>query len=237
MGKVYFHSPSGEAELRGSERAHAGWLTSAIGIAALDLRVESLRFIECEFAGRVSRPEDVAGAEVSLRVGSASFALPSGRYDAWEALLNTCLVLGSEPLCFLARMHAQCEIHAWVDGPDRAWLAGVMGDGCRVGLMRDGQGWDDVTALLRARSDEPVVMSYSVCDQFPSRDVAQWKPPLGEDGAPNRDAWYDLDEAERWRLAMAGVQDMRFGPDTLRRPFGHRKSAFDIKREIHEATR
>ncbi|MGK3995050.1 hypothetical protein [Sorangium sp. So ce1024] len=212
-------------------------MTSAIGIAALDLSAESLPFIERKFAGRVSRPEDVAAAEVSLRVGSASFALPSGRYGAWEVLLNTCLVLGSDPLCFLARMHAQCEIHAWVDGPDRAWLAGIIDEGRRVGLMRDGQGWDDVTALLRARSDEPVVMSYSVCDQFPSRSVANWTPPADEDGEPNRDAWYDLDEAERWRLAMDGVQELRFGPETLRTSFGHCKSALDIKREIHEATR
>lgn len=224
-------------ELRGSERAHAGWLTSALGIAALDLREETLRFIERDFAGRTSRPGSVADAETSLRVGSASFALPSGRYSAWEVLLNTCLAIGSDPLCFMARMHAQCEIHAWVAGEDRWWLVEVIEAGRRAGLMRANQGWDSVQALLGLTDKEPVVMSYSVCDQFPSRGVAKWEPPIGEDGEKNWDAWYDLDAGERWRLAMAGIEQMRFGPSTLRTPFGHCKTAFDIRREIDEALR
>jgi hypothetical protein len=231
LSRVYFHSPSGDIALRGSERAHAGWLTSAIGIAALDLRDEMLRFVVRDFAGRISRPGSVPDAEVSLRVGSVSFVLPSGRYSAWDVLLNTALVVGSDALCFMARMHAQCEIHAWVAGEDRAWLAGIIADGRRAGLMRDGQGWEGVSAFLLTHADEPVVMSYSVCDQFPNRSAAKWEPQI-VDGEKKWDAWHELDDAERWRLAMAGVEGMRFGPTTLRAPFGHGKTAFDIRREI-----
>jgi hypothetical protein len=236
MSRVYFHSPSGDAELRGSERAHAGWLSSAIGIAALDLNDYDFRERTGKHIDAGHPLRDVQAAETALRAGDVHFVVPSGRYSAWEVLLNTCLAIGSDPLCFLTRMHAQCEIHAWVDGPDRTWLAGVIADGRRAGLMREGQGWEDVSACLLACADEPVVMSYSVCDQFPSRSAATWEPPI-VDGEKNWDAWYDLDEAARWRLAMAGVQELRFGPDTMRRPFGHRKTAFDIRREIAEVAR
>lgn len=231
MSRVYFHSPSGEAELRGSERAHAGWLTSALGIAALNMS-------EYDFQERMAKHldagyplRDLRSAETALRVGRVEFVVSSGRYSAWETLLNTCLVIGNEPLCFLTRMHAQCEIHAWVAGEDRAWLAGLIAEGRRIGLMREGQGWERVVDHLYSADDEPAVMSYSVCDQFPNKNAAKWEPPL-VDGEPNHDAWYDLDEEDRWRLAMAGVQGMRFGPDSLRQPFGHQKSVFDIRREI-----
>lgn len=237
MSRVYFHSPSGDAELRGSERAHAGWLSSAIGIAALDLNDYDFRERTAKHIDAGHPLRDVHAAETALRVGKVDFVVPSGRYSAWEVLLNTCLALGSDPLCFLTRMHAQCEIHAWVAGEDRWWLVEVIEQGRRAGLTRTDQGWESVQAMLGCTSTEPVVMSYSGCDQFPSRRAAKWTPPAGEDGKPDHDAWYDLGADERWSLGMAGVEGMRFGPSTLREPFGHRKTAFDIRRMIAEVAR
>ncbi|GAA4304598.1 hypothetical protein GCM10023178_11830 [Actinomadura luteofluorescens] len=35
---------------------------------------------------------------------------------------------------FLARLHAQCELHGYVEGPNRAWLADVIDQGPAAGV-------------------------------------------------------------------------------------------------------
>ena len=117
--------------------------------------------------------------------------------------LNTALAMGGRPLALAAKIHGWCEIHAWVDGPDRDWLAGIMGAGLESGMYRRGlwhetaagaerkwwsQGWESVIELLRSRDDGPVVMSYSVCDSFPNREAAGWEPPFNEGWKPD---WAD----------------------------------------------
>lgn len=223
MSRIYFHSPSAEAEIRGSERAWMGCVTTDVGIAPL----KPLRDIRAKIRASYE-PRDEQGYETLLRVGNASFVVGDQVVSAWETLLNTCLAIGNDALCLMARLHAQCEIHAWVRGSDRAWIAGVIEEGLRAGLMRQGQGWPELVEFLRSRDDEPVVTSYSVCDRFPNRHAAGWTPPTDEDGEPNTDAWYDLPADERWRLAMPGIEDMRFDASSLRRPFGHKKTAFDV---------
>jgi hypothetical protein len=88
--------------------------------------------------------------------------------DVFDLVLNTAEILGSDAVRFLARMHGQCEIHAWIESCDREWAAGIIEDGLENRVMRPDMGWDAVTALLRDGRDTPVVMSYSVCDEFPS---------------------------------------------------------------------
>ncbi|TDD37861.1 hypothetical protein E1287_07335 [Actinomadura sp. KC06] len=129
------------------------------------------------------------------------------------------------------------------------WLADIIDQGLDDGVMRRSLryqphpdipqeewptrdlGWDDVTAFLRARDDEPVVMSDSTMDGFPNEFVAEWRPPAGTDLRPDwaaeapeewtaldeteradwkqtrvGDLWAELPESERWTLAMAGLR-------------------------------
>lgn len=224
MSRIYFHTPSDTAEILGPERHHAGSLANEIGLAPLHPLDDLYEVVDAPY-----KPRDAEGMRILLRVEERAFFRIGGeRVSVWETLLNTTLALGNDPVCFLARMHAQCEIHAWVAGVDRAWLAGVIEQGLKIGVMREGMGWPKLCEFLRANEAEPVVMSYSVTDGFPSRSVADWRPePDDEDG----DRWYDVPHEERWRLAFAGIEKMRFDAQSLRSPFGHCKTAFDILAE------
>lgn len=175
--------------------------------------------------------------------------------------LNTALAAGSDPIKLAAKLHGYCELHAWVDGPDRAWLAGIMQEGLDIGLYRRGiwyskmpdgprdqwtpQGWEDVITLLRARDDEPVVTSYTVCDGFPNPEFG-WMQPW-PDGVPKTwdalsdeqqqertdrsEAWYDLDHDERWRISMEALRSRPGGqlsPSTLADAFGPGVTVYDL---------
>jgi hypothetical protein len=137
--------------------------------------------------------------------------------------LNTALADDSEAVAFAAKVDGWCEIHAWIDGPDRKWAADLIDDALRNDVYRAGlwyapsgavtttsdrvwcpQGWDDVTALLRETDDGPVVMSYSVCDSFPNHDIAAWTPTIDAAWTPSwatddegREEWDELTDGER----------------------------------------
>lgn len=220
MSRIYFHSEHGEAEVHGSERAYMGSMcghmfTYAMGLDysgddtpqhpsplrrilnpkhyAADPRYEGARFIDA--------------LSTVLRVGYQNDVLiVDGQHvDTFAASLNTAYVMGSDAVKLAARLHGQCELHAYVEGPNRAWLAGIMERGRETHVLRPGQGWEETAALLRSRDDGPVVTSFSVCEQFPNRGVAGWKPPVEDDGE-DWDAWYELPEVERWQMALDGLR-------------------------------
>lgn len=230
MSRVYFHSPSGMAELRGSERA---WASSLVNDMA---------------CGFIARADQDALFEL-IPVGHYLREVPEGRkhphwdkwlrtawcvgldlnwrghtLDAWTFTLNTALLLGNDPVRFMARMHGQCEIHGWVDGRNRVWLADIIGRGRASGLYRHDAGWEDVAAFLGQRDDEPVVMSYSVCDGFPNAYASDWTG-TGDD-------WYDLPEVEQWDRGMRYLRSMsglELSPDDwTEMRFGHGLSVIDL---------
>lgn len=247
MSRVYFHSPSGTAELLGAERAHAGLTAQRIALGAVDAFHNHERLREL-----INPAHDMARADTSgemirwafwfdqaLTVNDASLPLLTYRghpIDAFSLILNTAIAVGSDPVKVLARIHGQCELHGYIEGPNRAWLADLIDQGLADGVMRRtlrGRplGWDDVTAFLRARNDEPVVMSDSSGDMFPNEDVAEWRPPAGTDLRPDwaaedpdewaaldeteraeweqtraLDLWAELPKDERWDLAMTGLR-------------------------------
>jgi hypothetical protein len=244
MSRIYFHSPSETREIYGRERARMGCLTDDVAAGIL---IGSGYFADRlapmmpsdAFPLRDAREKHqgwVFDFAHSLRLwmkDGNSWVVDGERYDCWQLDLNTVLAVGNDALKLCARLHGQCEIHAYVEGPNRAWLADIIRQGVRDGVMRDGgygppndygKGqWSELADWLESRSDEPVVCSYSVCDQFPNRAMAGW-----EDDADN-DRWYDLPAEERWRLAMIGLREdhPRLTPDgwsTYR--FGHGKDAF-----------
>lgn len=214
MSRVYFHSPTRTAELRGSERAWLGSLVNDIAVGVLDLRdlsrVERLRQLIHPGHYMAKRPADGHGwlndwasnyttaFVVGWDRGTPLIQYDGKQIDQFSLALNTAALLGSDQIKLAARLHGACEIHTWVDGPNRAWLADIMQAGFDAGVYRCGiqyaaepdrgrpeplwvpQGWEDVIALLHERNDEPVVTSYSVTDSFPTSSVGDWMPPWPE---------------------------------------------------------
>ena len=215
MGKVYFHSPSGDAMLRGSERAHAGQLVNKLACAVLPLydRDGILPLLPpgCYLWNLDRAVHFAEDFQTWMSVGSdANFHLPSGvRVSTFTVALNTALVMGSRPVKLLARLHGQCEIHTWVDGPNRAWLADIIGEGRKSGVLRDDQGWEKVVELLRQRDDEAVVTSFSVCEQFPSPPESwEYRENEAEKGCfgPDGQGWDTLSHNEQWNVAMDALR-------------------------------
>jgi hypothetical protein len=257
MSRVYFHSPSGDAELLGSERAHLSLLAKATAmgrVASRPLRFRSL-LPSGHYLTRLQpdQPEAWASSyETSLRTGSAVIEYRGQPIESFALLLNTALESGDDALVLAARIDGQCEIHGWVDGPNRGWLADKMQAAVDSGVFRQGfwfegraggkpvwsvQGWAEVIALLRGRDDEPVVMSYSVCDGFPNPVVAGVAPAIEDDpdgeyeGA--REAFSELPKPEQWAACMAelrtGVNGLEFKPDNWGEfRFVHRLSMLDM---------
>jgi hypothetical protein len=220
MSRIYFHSEHGsdDAELRGSERAYMGHICSGLLLQAINLHDEYIRddgqhWLTSLFpAGHYVRgyrgAYQLQNMRTAISVGfDLSFTLPDGRRAGpFTLALNTALRVGSDPIKLMARLHGQCEVHAWVDGPNRAWLADIIDQGRAINLYRADAGWESVAAFLRERDECPVVTSYSVCDGFPNRLAGRdggWLP-AGDD--ENGDEWYSLDDAERWRFALAGLK-------------------------------
>lgn len=245
MSRIYFHSPSGTAEVSGRERAYAGLMCRDLLCVALGISGDP--FTESTLYRKLlppdayplrarSEPEFFHNLRAWLGgfMEPATFVLPDGRsIGTFEASLNTAVAMGSDAIRLLAKLHGQCEIHAYVEGPNRAWLADIIETGVEDKILRVWKddhygGWPAVIELLRKRDDEPVVTSYSVTRQFPNAEIAhdygEWKVPidmaalrqkyeLTEDDDPSEweadyssDLWYHLTDAEQWKLAMSALR-------------------------------
>lgn len=198
--------------------------------------------------------------EVPLRVGD--HIVSSANVE-----LNTALATGDDAVCLAAKIHGWCEIHPWIEEADRTWFADVIEYAVASGVYREGiwhtgttgdtterqrvrQGWNDVTTLLRDVAQHPgeVVLSYSVCDEFPNPEVSTSMPPWPA-GVPHwweeltpaqqkersdaRRLWYDLESDQRWETAMAGIRYSQpwanITPENLRTStFGPPVTLFDV---------
>lgn len=239
MSRIYFHTrDEGEAEVLGSERAHMGLLISDVSAAFIPTFADAvLPFVaEGHYLHNSARARSAyfeKDVRLALTHGGSDFLLYNGApVDSFALQLNTVLAVGNDPLKLLAMIHGQCEIHAYVEGPERDWLAGLIEQGREAGLYRADTGWESVVELLRGSADAPVVMSYSVCDSFPNPGVADWSAPVDEDGEEDWDAWYELPAGDRWDLAMAGLRsrtDIKsLAPDRLGNRFSQKLTLIDI---------
>jgi hypothetical protein len=256
MSRVYFHSPSGDAELLGSERYHLSGLAKATAMGQVIQDPDRFRALlppgHYLSQLRSNHPGAWAGwYETALKTGDAVIEYEGQPIESFALLLNTALETGDEALRLAARIDGQCEIHGWVDGPNRKWLAGMMRAAVDAGMFRRGflagpgpggervwseQGWGEVIALLLARDDEPVVMSYSVCKGFPNPTAAgvvsiEDDPDEEFEGA--REAFDLLPRSEQWATCMAelrtGVNGLEFKPDNWEEfRFVHRLSMLDL---------
>jgi hypothetical protein len=249
VSTLYFHSPSGTAEVRGTEAHHMRNLVHDLTLGLLRIRWDKdidrmLQLLPPDHSMRIIKRDQLAPwAEMFgtyWRTSSEDFVWRGHCLNSFEISLNTALAIGGWPLWLVARLAGQAELHAWVDGPNRKWLAGIIDDGLQAGLFRDGAGWDGVTALLRDRDGEEVVTSYSITGGFPDSDLAKWDRPVMPEGchAENfefvvESAWAGMSDAERWTAGMAGLRadtgNLELSPDEEKdRRFGCGVTAFDL---------
>ncbi len=189
------------------------------------------------------------GLRTALRAFGFPLVVAGVPLHTGDIELNTALVLGSPILALAAKLHGWCESFCWVEGPNRKWLADLIDEGLSAGIYRRGiwyeakpdtarewssQGWENCTGLLRSRDDGPMVLSYSVCEQFPDVAISpswpQW--PAGtperwdaltteqqEERERIRDEFDDLPADQQWALAMEGLRAQRpwaqLAPETL----------------------
>lgn len=230
MSRIYFHSRTEDVEVSGPERGWAGNLTQALAMSVL--RLDDRQAIPPWLARLLkNRPEggihrrDEAITEVMLRVYADSYVLelPDGRsQNFWEIQLNTAVVLGTAPIQFLARMHGQCEVHMWVEGQHRGWLHGVIAMGRAQKILRADMGWEKVMDFLLKSKTEPVVLSYSVCDQFPNEGVADMSSE-DFDHLPDDDA--------RWSAAFGQLikkEGLKLEPENIGQLFAPQITMFDL---------
>jgi len=220
MSRIYFHNIEDEATVRGSERAHFGVTINHFAWAFLDglafdfppTKPSMLRSIFPP-GHHVHQSNDFErDAEVTFNVGFEDYVLLHGRkVELFGLKLNTALALGNDVLKLAARLHGQCEIHTYVEGENRAWLASIIEQGRASGFLRPDMGWESVISLLRQSDDSPVITSYSVTEQFPNPVVADYDPPLYDDGEQNWDAWYDLPDDVQWEMALDGLRKKSAG--------------------------
>ncbi len=243
MSRIYFHAEDNEAEVAGPERHMGNHLGNYLGMIEVDdwfLGHVEPKIERGRSSSLSNRPTDFELSQLRGRLlmgDEPVIVLPNGtKARVSDVLLNTALRIASDPVNLMIRLHAQCEIHTWTDGPNRAWLAGIIEDGRKANVLRGNMGWESVIELLRAKNDSPVVTSYSVTRQFPNREVANWTPP--EDSKDDEDdaadqAWDELPRNERWKLAMDGLRKkdpwLELKPENFRTyHFGSGIDAFKI---------
>jgi hypothetical protein len=189
---------------------------------------------------------------MSFRTGPAPFAWEGQEINTRQLLLNTVLATGSDPMRMAVKIHFQCEIHGYIMGFHRKWLADIVQEGLEEGIYRRGHQWEELVAKLREANEGPVVTSSSSADPFPNVAVTSWMPPLPEgvsyselseeqrkERAARQEEWNCLGFDKQWKLAVKGLKvpgrNRPWAPDTLRAyRFGHELSLLDLIRQDTE---
>lgn len=254
MSRVYFHSEYGTAEVLGAERHHcAGLVSDALRMA---LRINYQHAAD-QYMPFVPTSSYLWNVKPEARVqtfdtwlgglSESSFIVNGEEWDIFDMALNTAKRLGGH-LSLAASIHGQCEIHGWVSGPNRAWLADMIENAREAAVFRPEAGWESAIELLRSRDDGPVVTSYSVCEQFPNAGICKeaglWQPGPehqgfwkeedypGHAGEPwwDGDEWYDIAPEEQWRMSVEALKTLapEWSPEQWTRLFGKGHSGFDM---------
>jgi hypothetical protein len=213
MSAILFHSlEDDEVRVSGRERANAGVLCG--NLLAVSLSIDGYWMqAEMERYKTLLEPSSYllteqdphrfqASFKTWLSVGHGNMLLSidgeNKLIDTFSLALNTAIRLGSNPLKLIARLHGQCEIHAYIEGENRNWAADVIEEGRSFNLLRKNMGWEDAITLLRKRSDSPIVTSYTVCDPFPS------KP---EQLSMDYEVWDNLKYETQWDVAIKALRE------------------------------
>lgn len=149
-------------------------------------------------ATHILSPQYEQAARTWMRVMASEYYLlvDGEKLPAWEIGLNSAMKTGSDAVKLMARLHAQCEIHAYVKGQNRVWLSNIIAAGRASGILRADMGWDPVIELLRADHVGTVVTSYSVCRQFPNPNII---------GA-TEEQWEGMTLDRQWNECVAALE-------------------------------
>lgn len=192
MSRIYFHTRSRTAEVRGSERAYINRLSAdmtriALRLSGVDDDRAWLRSVIVDAGYDVLARDEwwMRDFETWMSVGwdGGGLLIAGEKIGASELAANTLIATGSPILTLMAKIEGTCEDHAWMEGEHAGWAREIIRDGRESNLLRPQQGWEDVIGLLgdvdEGRVDGPVVLSYSVCEGFPNSGIAGdfWKPP------------------------------------------------------------
>lgn len=223
MGALQFHFQHDETihYVSGAERGNGSSISHAMMFDALGLDYNPKRIFELmpnnprvNWHG-YSHDELKRAVQNFLRITwNAQLTVPGGEETNVLAMAaNTAIAGGSDPLRLLARLDAQSELFVYILGADRAWIASIIEEGLKSGLMRtwgkesETGGWTSLAARLRTRDDENVVVSYSVTDSFPTLPERLRHLEDNEEGWAAQDSWYDIPRAERWDEGFAELAD------------------------------
>jgi len=142
VSTVYFSSPSGTAGLHGIEHARLWHLVRDITTGILAVRRPGGGRERMEELTGIEAPEDFRAFQQSTVV-EYRFVNHASPGITWRGeplnmpafVANTAIVAGSDPVRLAVRMIEQCDDHCWVEGPDRAWLAAIIGQGLDAGVF------------------------------------------------------------------------------------------------------
>lgn len=276
MSRLYFHTPTQEAALSGAEFAWMRHMAFEASDHAWDLdRFDSVQHLLSLVPGsgfdsylhHFLREAQADASLIPRAMRCVRTALHNGldlhvdgvSLRSNDVTFNTAIADGSDPVALATKMYGWGCLHAWIDGPDRAWAADLVEIGLDTRVLRHGMGWearfaahdvgDGVLALLRARDDEPAVLSYSVDDSFPSPEAAGWldTPPTAVvddrekllDWRETRwEEFGELTDQQQWELAFTGLRERKpwaqLSEATLRtQHFSWPVTAYDLMRPDH----
>ena len=251
MSSISFVDPSGEVRISGRERAMMAsvcndfrraqtgdfknddltWLAQvakpghylhSYSVTLANATTDEARYKE---GARLARALDTY-----LHVGDDDGALIlDGRpVEIFSMMLNSALSWGNRAIALCAKLHGQCEIHAFCEGVDRAWLAELVQEALDCGVFRPDawgyDGWPKLIEFLKRSDSEPVVTSYSVTDNFPNAGHApEGALPRDDQGKIDWDAWYEISPTQQWEWGLAAIRQepgLRISPDRLGAFFG-----------------
>jgi len=171
---------------------------------------------------------------IKVGLGADHFIWQNKKLGKFATILNTAMAAGNDVIKLAARIHGQCEIHCWVTGKNRDWLADIIEKGLDINLLRQNEGWSSVVDFLRINNQEPVVCSYSVCEDFPGPHVVKDLSKIPNYDKLDSDAFYELDTEKQWALALEGLNPvLEITPDNWDDYyFGDGTTLFNIKTAI-----
>lgn len=279
MSRIYFHSPSGEVVLSGRERAWLNKLVFNAFMSHVDLPsigdkredvwicdlIPKSSYVHAMAddawrgsttglmnSGHPSRLAETIRTWLFVNFGADHFTWKEKKIPKFTTILNTALVVGNDVIKLAARLHGQSEIHCWVAGKNRKWLAGIMRKGLELKLLRTEEGWEGsygyrdsnledpgVISFLESNDEEPVVCSFSVCEGFPGPHLADLTklPDYHEnDSDANYNSFWDLPKQQQWDLSFESLDEtLEMKPenwDTYY--FQDGTTLLDIKAEVRE---
>jgi hypothetical protein len=265
MSSISFHTIGREVRVSGRERAMMGVICNRfLKMQMGDLAYEPLEWVEHVFA----RGHYIADMAVELRlatndhekarlssrlaqsletffhVGDARdvVLLDGEPVDLFALALNSAIQWGNRAVQLAAKLHGQCEIHCYVEGEDRAWLADLIEEAVACDVLRGDvwgyDGWAEVARLLREDAAAPVVTSYSVCDTFPNPSFIPDGIEIDPDDDGRWEAWSRIEPEKQWEYAMAklrAVSGLRLSPERLDDFFHGGLAGREFMRRAHAA--